>query len=121
MNKQETFDYVVRHLYEQGKPALNDEMGCMYRTENGLMCAVGCLIPDSMYDKEMEFKRIDAVLDGFTLPAFIKDNEEMLFDLQTVHDKWRPTFISPEYPFTHIEGLLKEVAEGHSVVYNKPY
>jgi hypothetical protein len=53
LDKQKTFDTVLAHLRRQGRPALNKE-GCRYRTSDGLMCAVGCLIPDARYSPDIE-------------------------------------------------------------------
>jgi len=60
MIKQEIFNKVVRHLHEQGERAL-DKSGkvCVYRDgigKNGkvLTCAVGCLIPEGLYDPACE-------------------------------------------------------------------
>lgn len=40
-------------IVKQGKRAANGN-GCKYRTNNGLKCFVGHLIPDSNYDPAME-------------------------------------------------------------------
>jgi hypothetical protein len=53
MNKQEVFDKVAKHLLTQGEQAMVDNM-CKYRTEDGRMCAVGCLIADDYYNEELE-------------------------------------------------------------------
>ncbi len=45
MTKQEIFDKVATHLLTQNEKALNSVGGCVYRTDKGLKCAVGCLIP----------------------------------------------------------------------------
>ena len=50
---QNTFDTVVRHLAQQGGPSRGFSK-CLYRSSDGRKCAVGCLIPDSMYTPEME-------------------------------------------------------------------
>lgn len=42
---QEIFDKCVGGLIQQGVPAIG-AYGCMYRTEDGLKCAVGQLVPD---------------------------------------------------------------------------
>lgn len=45
MTAQEIFEKVAKHLLTQGCRA--EVMGnCKYLTEDGLKCAVGCLIPD---------------------------------------------------------------------------
>jgi len=54
LSMQETFDTVVTHLHTQGSPAeitkVNDygdvRRVCLYLTEDGRKCAIGCLIPD---------------------------------------------------------------------------
>lgn len=50
---QEELDAVVQHLYKQGRPAAEDGT-CKYRTADGLMCAVGCRIPDEAYSPLMD-------------------------------------------------------------------
>ena len=52
MFAQEIFDTVVEHLRRQGHRAYKEEYGCLYRLENGDKCAVGCLIPDHLYDPD---------------------------------------------------------------------
>ena len=61
LTRQEIFTKVVTHLRKQGDKAmgrdpLDPEMpaGCMYRGENGTMCAVGCLIRDEVYTSDIE-------------------------------------------------------------------
>lgn len=51
-NKQEAYDTVCNRLAKQGIRAYNGNgnvygNGCVYRTDGGLACAVGCLIPDN--------------------------------------------------------------------------
>ena len=58
MKKQEVFNKVAAHLLAQGKPALKGE-DCVYRSKDGLKCAIGCLIPDENYTPEMERKSIE--------------------------------------------------------------
>lgn len=52
-SEQETFNFVVRHLIRQGRAATYMRQ-CMYRTPEGLKCAIGCLIPDDKYCPSME-------------------------------------------------------------------
>jgi hypothetical protein len=52
--KQQVFDQVVKHLLKQGKRAYQEGKGCRYRTDDGLKCAVGCLLPDAAYTPDME-------------------------------------------------------------------
>lgn len=59
MNKQEVFDKVANHLLTQNRKAINTGnlspyVKCVYRTDDGLKCAIGCLIPDHLYDTKIE-------------------------------------------------------------------
>lgn len=57
MTKREIFDKVKTHLLTQKEKAVNkyvEGAPCMYRTPEGLSCAVGCLIPEDLYDKSIE-------------------------------------------------------------------
>lgn len=56
-NEQKVFDRVLEHLRTQGVPAMTVNCECMYRTQREgktLSCAVGCLIPDKVYDPSIE-------------------------------------------------------------------
>ena len=53
MTKQEIFDRVARHLLTQKKHAMVND-ACVYRTPDGLKCAIGCLIPNELYTPEIE-------------------------------------------------------------------
>jgi hypothetical protein len=92
MNKQEVFDKVKKHLLTQNKKSLNDYGSCMYRTSNGLKCAIGCLIPDDKYHLRIEHRGIDELLKSSFLNLEelldIKDKEDfsLLKELQMLHD-----------------------------------
>ena len=89
MTNQETFDKVARHLLTQKARAVT-EKGCRYRTPDGLKCAVGCLIPDELYDPKMEGKTVGAVqqLHAERAGHFFREFDSGLLDaLQAVHDR----------------------------------
>lgn len=98
MTPQEIFDTVVRHLFKQGKRSdrtlSNGNSVCCYRTEAGLKCAVGVLIPDDVYDPVMddvftgEGTGIAAMLRKHRdkLPSWFSDNLSLLKQLQIIHD-----------------------------------
>lgn len=46
---QAIFNQVYTHLLTQNEKC-EDENGCAYRNEQGLKCAVGCLITDEVYE-----------------------------------------------------------------------
>jgi hypothetical protein len=54
MTSQEIFDTVVAHLLQQGKQSKSESDICLYRSDDGLKCAIGALIPDSDYVSDME-------------------------------------------------------------------
>ncbi len=90
MTPQEIFDTVVDHLLSQGKPSISGV--CRYRSDDGLKCAVGVLIPDSEYDFEMEHSVIDAEPSNHPTPiqkwAQLRypNDLKLLTRLQRLHD-----------------------------------
>ena len=87
--EQQVFDQVATHLATQGVQARNNNNLCCYRTDNGLMCAAGCLMDDKEYDPDME-KKGWAVLqrNGKVPDAHLY----LIQDLQTVHDGYAPKY-----------------------------
>lgn len=49
----------IKHVIQQGKPAVNEGGLYRYRTDNGLMCAVGALITDEYYSTVIEDKTLE--------------------------------------------------------------
>lgn len=45
----------------------HEETDCSYRTPEGRKCAVGCTIPDELYDEEFEGNSFSAIV-GISLP-----------------------------------------------------
>lgn len=91
MNSQEAFDIVVKHLIKQNKKS--DYYGqCVYRSSEGLKCAIGCLIPDKMYSSNLETKNIGAILiENDEIKELLKGiNEQLLYSLQSIHDSVEP-------------------------------
>lgn len=106
---QEVFDRVVKHLLTQGNTSFSPNgSNCAYRGVDGLMCAVGCLIPDNLYNPLMdsdndEFgfpKDIDGIVEHFGLESLfdfkVTDRSEedfisLLADLQSMHDMRPPS------------------------------
>lgn len=66
LTKQEIFSIVYKHLAAQGCQSIAPSGQCKYRliTEDGrtLKCAVGALIPDKYYVREIESTSIDFLL-----------------------------------------------------------
>lgn len=65
MNNQqkiEIIDRVIAGFTAQGKFSTRDmdQTVCLYRGPNGCKCAIGMLIPDELYDKNMEGRSLYA-------------------------------------------------------------
>jgi hypothetical protein len=102
MNTQEAFDTIVTHLAKQAQPAKKDDTDfCVYRSPEGLKCAVGCLIPDDLYLPAMDVDSPDDAGAGTGVEALIEHYptmERLLCDVdvkvlcaaQDTHDHWQP-------------------------------
>lgn len=91
MNRQEIFDKVRTHLLTQNAKAMADYGdSCMYRAPDGRRCAIGCLIPDEMYNPDFEGEGIDGL--PWALREYLGgvDNDDILQELQNVHDCFNP-------------------------------
>jgi len=95
MTAQEIFDKVINHLLQQGGPALNynydDDPVCRYRSNNGLKCAVGCLIPDDQYDPIMEGWGVMVTSPpsdplNYWIAKYYEPQRDLLAALQSLHD-----------------------------------
>lgn len=102
MDRQKVFDQVKKHLlWQKGKSVTKEiealgsfgltEVRCAYRGKFGYMCAIGCLIPDSLYDPDMEFKRVTGLVKDFPEMRAILGITEygdvmFLSGLQDIHD-----------------------------------
>lgn len=91
-NNQEVFDKVARHLLTQKIQAkVNGQ--CLYRGPNNTMCGIGCLIPDDLYDLDIEGAAVMDLLDSKQekyregiVELFTNCNPTFLSDLQLLHD-----------------------------------
>ena len=94
MNLQQLFDKTASHLLKQGtQSVLEDSDTCAYRGQDGLMCAVGCLINEDAYNWSLEGTAID---DSPNVQRALRhsgiefdtDGQVMLLltRLQTIHD-----------------------------------
>lgn len=115
---QEVFNLVVNHLFTQGRPAYDGNRGCMYRTHDGLRCAVGVLIPDDLYDSSFEMNKSDTIIQEL-FDADLADWREhaaLLLDLQMVHDN---CLRDPNETFdtTDLAIRLRAVAKNFSLEY----
>ena len=124
-DKQAIFDDVVEHLRKQEVKAIVGG-SCRYREldsiEGDLRCAVGGVLPDELYDPEMEGNDIYCVVEGFpSVEEFFGKGNTVGFlrALQKVHDygneeEWENGFerIAEEYNLTYTppQGEANEAA-----------
>ncbi len=105
MTNQEAFDKMVAHLRKQGKPAKQDG-SCRYRTDDGLMCAVGCLLTDAEYKRSMEGKGVERMQRTY---GVLQDlDPSFLAEMQDTHDGWETTVW---------EARFADTAAHHGLVY----
>lgn len=115
MTSQEIFDIVVTHLRKQGKPAMNNIGGCSYRGVDGTKCAVGCLIPDSIYKSEMEGSIAEELVIQFEGLYHLIEHKHLLGLLQSAHDKNNTI----GYWANFLEKDLQEIANQNNLVYTE--
>lgn len=86
MNNQEAFDKICKHLMTQNEKAWENG-SCVLCTPTGLKCAIGCLIPDELYDPSLEnlvpayigtVERLKPLFDGV--------DKDLLDHCRCVHD-----------------------------------
>lgn len=94
-NRQVVFSKVYLALLQQGVPSTAPHPTkltprCRYRGDDGNKCAIGHLIPDTMYDEKLEGWGVEAGIMQSTLQKiFPESNEELgllLHCLQNAHD-----------------------------------
>lgn len=87
---QEIYDAVKEHLLTQNVQCLNEVGNCAYRGDGGLKCAVGALIPDEDYIKDMESSGITRLIYLFPQCEWMAPYSQLLTHLQCVHDSNLP-------------------------------
>lgn len=85
---QEAFDTVAAHLLNQMDRAVSENGDCAYRGCGGLKCAVGVLIPDSIYDPKWEGDSCFGLIANYNV--FDESLGWLLTRLQDVHDNYGP-------------------------------
>lgn len=119
MTEQEIFDTVSKHLLTQGEKSVRMSgwfvEKCAYRGENGLKCAVGCLISDEHYSEKMEGCGAFEVLANGAISGtpYTHNIGELLTRLQTVHDSkpvdtWRDNLRWVAKMFNLSDSVLEE-------------
>lgn len=86
---QEMFDKMLEHLRTQRKKSVDIKYDdrCMYRSPTGLKCAVGVLISDEDYNRDMEGCSAGALTQLFpdeNTRAFLLDCQRKMHDSQDI-------------------------------------
>lgn len=121
MNMLEIFNKVEAHLLAQGKESISGYLGlsdvCAYRGKGGLKCAIGCLIKDEFYHKDLEGlgmwgdklhmrasqKPLEEALAASGITILNDKQAHMLHDLQSLHDTIKPEHWKNELEKLRIE------------------
>lgn len=88
MSRQTVFNRALSHLRTQGKKSVG-HIGCAYRGDDGMKCAIGIFIPDSKYDYDMENNTVDCACVFDVLPKTVsRTGARFLSDIQSyLHDE----------------------------------
>lgn len=87
---QDIFDQSSNHLLKQNKKAREEySTTCRYRTNDGLMCAVGCLISDDEYDPSIEGRGVHDLISTYEIDVH-GSVSSLLSRLQEIHDCYLP-------------------------------
>jgi len=72
-----------------------DDKTCLYRGDGGLMCAMGCFLPDRFYRKDMEGRDVEGILSTYRNRKgekkywrLVDEHEYLLNELQGIHDSF---------------------------------
>jgi hypothetical protein len=109
--RQKVFDKALAHLRKQGKKSMGF-IGCSYRGEGGLKCAIGIFITDSKYKNSFEGATVDEIMD--VLPDSVSSaGKAFLIDLQSqLHD---------DVSFVDFPARLEQSASDLADKYNLKY
>lgn len=118
IQRRDVFNTIQAHLLKQNARSMGEydsaeftgeDNPCMYRNEDGLSCAVGCLITDDNYDKTIEgMGMTPSVLTAIESSLDIEVDQPlrtMLTELQHLHDSvdvglWKNELIDLEDTLT---------------------
>ncbi len=83
---EEVFEYIRNHLLTQNRISADIDGACVYKNEQGLKCAAGCLIPDEKYHPpKIEDTKWRKLVDiGYVPEAHV----ELIQEMQHIHDDY---------------------------------
>lgn len=114
-NNQDAFDKVLKAIRKQNyQRSVNTDGACKYRGPNGLRCAAGHLIPNSLYKVSIEGLSIS----NNKMPDEVKNyfdavSMNLIQDMQFAHDN------NLEESITAWEIRMKEIANNYGLTYTE--
>lgn len=98
LTPKEAYDKMLEHLLKQGRKSVAlftfevnvQKEKCAYRGDNGLMCAFGCLIPDSEYSPDMEKQDLLNLIEHRMVSFENQFTKEVCRTGQVIHDGYSP-------------------------------
>jgi hypothetical protein len=95
MSIKQIINKVGNHLLKQNAKSIDSDNACRYRGDNGMSCAIGCLLPDEMYDPLIEGKGVvsDILKARLKHVVGVKNSSRiqkltLLGELQNLHDMY---------------------------------
>lgn len=113
MNKErmdELFLKACKGIIKQKKQSINVSGTCVYRGDNNLKCAVGQIIPDKMYDDNMEFKSFRSLC--FDDNDWVNDNFAKHFGYDSQKEMGR--YVNRDAKDGHVFGQLQLIHDDAS-------
>ena len=83
MTPQQAFTKMVNHLRKQNAECRHSRGECVFRNDEGMACAIGCLIPDDEYHVGMEGQAAWALR---TFSGWPIETGRVMADMQRTHD-----------------------------------
>lgn len=129
MTDQEIFDHVSRFLLQEQKGGAYKGESCRYRAPNGNKCAIGCLIPNELYEPIYEGRSAEIFLGTEYLDSGLKDSKKLkilreqfkdneagfLMELQAAHDDIEEFKNNPIKWATALKDNLRGVASSYGL------
>ena len=114
MSMKQIHAKVTKHLLNQGEKSQEGGVAphntCVYRSSEGLSCAVGCLIPDDKYNVNLEGQSAydDDVMEALVSvigvhPYSVDRKAKMLGRMQYIHDLTDPSTWEEELDALKVE------------------
>ena len=91
MNKQEMFNKAYLGILKQGKRSTDDNWDNVYRGADGSKCSIGFLIPDELYNKNIEYADVGYPMVLELIPHGEDISLDFLYALQEAHDSHHGT------------------------------